>query len=87
MPRIIQTYNFVMIASGLNLDIEPNEITNPKGTASTNVTKKITQFLPKPCNNTEVMSKIECSIILRLRSPLIYIYLRFERVCPIQRVL
>lgn len=50
-----QTKIFVSIDSGLNFDIDPKVIINPKGIAIKSVNAKTRQFSKKPINSSLVI--------------------------------
>ena len=60
---MIQTNTFVIYAKGLNLDIDPKEITKPKGSANTSVSAKIRQVVSKPSSNRKVTFKNDDQVI------------------------
>ena len=60
---MIQTNTFVRYANGLNFDMEPKEITKPKGSANTSVSAKIRQVVSNPSNNLRVTCQNEDQVI------------------------
>ena len=51
---MIQTNIFVIYERGLNFDIEPKEMTRPKGSANTSVSAKIRQVCSNPSKRVVV---------------------------------
>ena len=60
---MIQTKIFVKYASGLNLDMDPKEITRPKGSANTSVSAKIRQVVSNPSSNFRVTFQNDSNVI------------------------
>lgn len=60
---MIQTKTLVSHAKGLNFDIEPKVIINPKGNASKSVSANNWQFSKKPTSNSPVIvANVELAI-------------------------
>ena len=60
---MIQTNTFVINARGLNFDMEPKEMTKPKGSANTSVSAKIRQVFSNPSSKCKVTVRNEDQVI------------------------
>ena len=60
---MIHTKVFVTYRRGANFDIDPKEITKPKGSANTSVSANIRQVVSKPSSNLRVTFKNDDQVI------------------------